>query len=201
MSSSAPSSNHPASSASISPVNPTVPLDGIYDMDHYGGYLESQINVLMASGPGSMMGPITPPVEEPQRQPHFSHQPIPMLRKIPESVKRRSQNREAQRRFRERREKQQKSLQQEADGLRSECETLRKQQTECSIEIIKLRKDNDKLQTEVRNLRQQQRLVLRVLERVRDSQSSSAMGDAYAHLFDLLQCYLEESGKIEPETP
>ncbi|KAL5335509.1 hypothetical protein BJX70DRAFT_401502 [Aspergillus crustosus] len=83
-------------------------------------------------------------------------------------AKRRAQNRAAQRRFRFRKELQKQHLQQTADDVRTEYKSLIKEYTQRLNEMASLRRENEVLRFEVRNLREQWRLVLGVFGEVED---------------------------------
>ncbi|KAL2844085.1 hypothetical protein BJY01DRAFT_248330 [Aspergillus pseudoustus] len=113
------------------------------------------------------------------------------------AARRRAQNREAQRRFRERKEQQKKVLQKDADALRKDYQALLKQYADAASDVTRLVKENDVLRFEVRNLRQQWRLVLGVLQRLPSVQGQSpspggVLPEDIAFAFDDNQGYLED---------
>ncbi|GIC90366.1 uncharacterized protein Aud_006800 [Aspergillus udagawae] len=109
----------------------------------------------------------------------------------PKTAKRRVQNREAQRRFRERKEQQKKLLQKNAEDLRNEYQILLKQYTQTASDVTRLVKENVVLRVEVKNLRQQWRMIFAVLQRLQGAHSAAALPED-EFPFDDVQGYLEE---------
>jgi septal ring factor EnvC (AmiA/AmiB activator) len=115
-------------------------------------------------------------------------------------VRRRAQNREAQRRFRERKEQQKKVLQNDAEELHKDYQTLLKQYSDTAGDLTRLVKENESLRVEVRELRQQWRLLLAVLRLFQGSQLPGNSPDS-ALPFDGLRLYVEDlAGGIYPST-
>ncbi|KAL4872323.1 hypothetical protein BDV12DRAFT_193416 [Aspergillus spectabilis] len=180
--------------------HPSLPLDLICGLGNYMAFqgLHQSTGIVPGRSTASpTSSPLSSSIDGTQREVRHSNpnpNPSPTTdadASEPKNVKRRVQNREAQRRFRERKEQQKKLLQKNAEDIRNEYQILLKQYAQTASDVTRLVKENDVLRFEVRNLRQQWRLVFAVLQRLQGAQSSPALADDTFPLVDL-QDYLEE---------
>ncbi|KAL3481518.1 hypothetical protein BJX99DRAFT_253442 [Aspergillus californicus] len=178
---------------------PSLPLDLICGLNNYVAF--------QMHNQGIGMLPTTPTASSSGSSPIVSPAPSvsPSSSDPSESkaARRRAQNREAQRRFRERKEDQKKILENDADALRTDYQALLKQYADTAIDMTRLVRENEMLRFEVKNLRQQWRLVLAVLQRLPGAESVSAALPEDAFVFDELprQTYPEDvSSRALPNT-
>ncbi|KAJ0419806.1 hypothetical protein BJY00DRAFT_150826 [Aspergillus carlsbadensis] len=78
--------------------------------------------------------------------------------------KRRMQNREAQRRFRKRREDQAKHLHERIASLEARCSVLNETTGQKSEQVLELLREKDALEAEVKLLRKQEQILVRLLQ-------------------------------------